>query len=71
MFSIFYVSYTSIMYLINIHFKIVLINFKSNVLPINILPKYINIIEGIIFYKNQKINDYIFIQKVSRNIIEI
>ena len=50
-------------------------NFKPNSLPTNILPTYINIIEGIIFYKNQKtkqkIKDYIFIKKVSKDIIEI
>ena len=50
-------------------------NFKPNALPTNILPTYINIIEGIIFYKNQKtkqkIKDYIFIKKVSKDIIEI
>ena len=50
-------------------------NFKPNALPTNILPTYINIIEGIIFYKNQKtkqkIKDYIFIKKVSKDIIEM
>ena len=50
-------------------------NFKPNPLSTTILPTYINTIEGIIFYKNQKtkqkIKDYIFIKKVSRDIIEI
>ena len=45
-------------------------NFKPNALPTNILPIYINIIEGRIFYKNQKtkqkIKYYMFIKKVSR-----
>ena len=50
-------------------------NFKPTALPTNILPTYINIIEGIIFDKNQKtkqkIKDYTFIKKISKDIIEI
>ena len=46
-------------------------NFKSNALHTNILTTYINIIEGKIIYKNQKLNKQLKIICLLKKLAEI